>query len=83
MPDDDGKLTDDEKKVVKQWLEKVTCPICRSEDSWYVHHQQMTMLPLDGAMNALTQGMMLHLIPIFCTQCGGLLNLSAQHAGIV
>ncbi len=82
MPDVNGELTEGEQRKVDQWLEKVTCPICRAEDNWYVHTQRMTMLPLDGQGNVLTQGMMLHVIPIICRQCGGLLNLSAQHAGI-
>ena len=88
MPDENGDLTEPEKKRVEKWNTKHgslshQCSVCGNTD-WGVQPrlsgtQEITIK--DGQMASTSSG--LSIMTVQCNSCGHLVNFNAQTVGIV
>jgi predicted nucleic-acid-binding Zn-ribbon protein len=87
MPDSEGRLSDDEKKTVKSWIEgkwtqeSADCPICGRND-WNIGEHVAEMPALGKTMVAAKRATYPH-VALVCLNCGHTLLFNAVVIGIV
>ena len=87
MPDEDGKLTDEEKGEVEKWLEnrnllKNQCWAC-GQSQWDLEEHVITALRTNKTDVQLTVGASYPAVLITCRECSLMSMFSAKHIGII
>ena len=87
MPANDGKLTDEEKLKLKNWVDRQwkglkECPICRSPQ-WVIADHLVSPTIFSGGGNLVIGGTAYPLAMIISTPCGHTVFLNAVMAGLV
>ena len=86
MPDENGKLTTDERRKAEEWArqkfpEGVMCPTCHT-NKWHPD-MLMTAQPLATGEDRVPQSPGLYSVNLVCEECGMLLSIDAKVAGIL
>lgn len=86
MPDDQGKLSDAEKQLVKERLDKFTlepiCPVCNTSD-WLIADHVVLPIPISGSKQLLLGGVSYPQIMVISTPCGYTRFFNAVVLGVV
>ena len=84
MPNENGQLTDDDKRKLEQWLttHNIACPQCRMK-RWDISTQIVAALPIDGKGSHVNEGKVFNTIHLACLNCASITGLNAQIVGIV
>lgn len=84
MPDENGELTDEDKKKLNQWMEhkNIRCPVCEGTN-WSVTPQLVAPVPVDKALEAGHEGKTQAALLATCTSCASILSLNANTVGII
>ena len=85
MTDENGVLTDDDKRSVDEWIKShhpngMKCPMCQAMD-WTLSNQMAGLIPVNK-VGTVTVGGMFRLIGLTCRQCAFVLSLNAQAVDI-
>ena len=85
MPDEDGKLKDEDKEVLDQWIAThppggMKCPVCQA-NQWLLLPQLVAMPPVTQQGSMAAGGKFNYSLEMACGQCAVKVILHARVAG--